>query len=76
MDTVRKKIADGIDGSAILGFSDELASDRRFVLVDVPGFFCNRADAFQTTLAEQGLNPESLRVVGAYAVPIFEDAMS
>ncbi len=76
MDTVRKKIADGIDGSVILGFSDETASDRRFVLVDVPGFFCNRANAFQATLDAQGLRPESLRVVGAYAVPIAEDALS
>ena len=76
MDTVRKKIADGIDGSAILGFSDERAVDRRFVLVDVPGFLCNRADAFQATLDAQGLSPESLRVVGAYAVPIAEDALS
>lgn len=76
MDTVRKKIADGIAGATILGFSDERAVDRRFVLVDVPGFFCNRADAFETKLAEQGLAPESLRVVGAYAVPISEDALS
>ena len=76
MDTARKKIADGLNGSAILGFSDDIAADRRFVLVDVPGFFCNRADAFQATLAKQGLNPESLRVVGAYAVPISEDALS
>lgn len=76
MDTVRKKIADGIGGATILGFSDDTAADRRFVLVDVPGFFCNRADAFQTTLSEQGLAPESLRVVGAYAVPISENALS
>lgn len=58
MDTVRKKIADGIDGSVILGFSDETASDRRFVLVDVPGFFCNRANAFQATLDAQGFAPK------------------
>ncbi|MAL40056.1 chorismate mutase [uncultured Thalassospira sp.] len=76
MDTVRKKIADGIDGATILGFSDDTVADRRFVLVDVPGFFCNRADAFEATLAKQGLAPESLRVVGAYAVPISEDALS
>ena len=76
MDTVRKKIADGIDGATILGFSDDTVADRRFVLVDVPGFFCNRADAFEDTLAKQGLAPESLRVVGAYAVPISEDALS
>jgi chorismate mutase len=76
MDTVRKKIADGIDGATILGFSDDTDPERRFVLVDVPGFFCNRADAFHNTLAKQGLSPESLRVVGAYAVPITEDALS
>ncbi len=76
MDTARKKIADAIDGATILGFSDDTASDRRFVLVDVPGFFCNRADAFDAMLAEQGLSPESLRIVGTYAVPIAEDALS
>lgn len=76
MDTARKKIADAIDGATILGFSDDTATDRRFVLVDVPGFFCNRADAFYAMLAEQGLSPESLRIVGAYAVPIAEDALS
>lgn len=76
MDTARKKIADAIDGVTILGFSDDTASDRRFVLVDVPGFFCNRADAFDAMLAEQGLSPESLRIVGTYAVPIAEDALS
>ena len=76
MDTARKKIADAFDGSAILGFSDDTAADRRFVLVDVPGFFCNRANAFQATLDARGLRPESLRVVGAYAVPIAEDALS
>ena len=76
MDTARKKIADAIDGATILGFSDDTATDRRFVLVDVPGFFCNRADAFDAMLAEQGLSPESLRIVGAYAVPIAEDALS
>ena len=76
MDTARKKIANGIDGSAILGFSADETGDRRFVLVDVPGFFCNRANAFQATLDAQGLRPESLRVVGAYAVPIAEDALS
>ncbi|MFV1851479.1 MAG: chorismate mutase [Thalassospira sp.] len=76
MDTARKKIADAIDGATILGFSDDTASERRFVLVDVPGFFCNRADAFDAMLAEQGLSPESLRIVGTYAVPIAEDALS
>ena len=76
MDTARKKIANGIDGSAILGFSANETGDRRFVLVDVPGFFCNRAEAFQRALSEQGLAPEGLSVVGAYGVPIPEDALS
>jgi len=76
MDTARKKIANGIDGSAILGFSADETGDRRFVLVDVPGFFCNRAEVFQRALTDQGLDPEGLSVVGAYGVPIPEDALS
>ncbi len=76
MDTARKKIANGIDGSAILGFSADETGDRRFVLVDVPGFFCNRAEAFQRALTDQGLDSEGLSVVGAYGVPIPEDALS
>ncbi|MCC9620794.1 chorismate mutase [Thalassospira sp. MA62] len=76
MDTVRKSIADGIAGAEILGFSDEEHDTLRSVLVDVPGFLCHRADEFHTTLAQKGLVPESLRVVGAYAVPISDEALS
>ncbi|MFH1803765.1 MAG: chorismate mutase [Pseudomonadota bacterium] len=75
-DTVHKKIAQACPGAVILGDVRNEDHDRRFVLIDVPGFLCHETGPFAQSLHKTGLDVTGIQVIGAYAVPVSSAALT